>query len=188
MVINQLNWNGIFIADTHGDIMPLFSEKYFSWREPKEFLMELDRDARSQLPWRFLWGVAVLNVMILAGVSALAATHSGKGQITLVQAFIMTLLGIEYVVLIHPMLVAKMPSIVEFKGDYVVRARGGITFLALKQVRSFSWHERPNYRLLVLREQDGADLKFGIPGEVQKDQLSTFLRSRSIYEESNGDQ
>ncbi len=124
--------------------------------------------------------VGVLNVAVLAGVSAMAV-DSGK-SITLWQAATVTFVGMGYVLYGHPWLVAKMPSIIEFKSDHVVRNRGGITILALKDVRSFSWRSERSYTLLILRGLDGVDRMFGVPGGVSRNDLTAFLQSRAIVE------
>lgn len=182
MVIRQPVWNGILLGNAKVDIMPLFPVKHFSWREPKEFVELLDRNSQTQAPWHFISLVAVLNIAVLTGVSAMKAANSGRESITVLQATVMTLLGIGYVVYGHPWLVAKMPSTVEVKGGHVVRIHGGTTILALKEVKSFAWRTGDTHYTLVLHRFDGVERIFGVPSDVERDALTSFLRSRAIDE------
>ena len=163
--------------------MLLFPQKHFSWREPKAFLDVSYREARSQIPWRFIMLVAVLNIGVLVGASAIAATHSGKSPISLWLAVAMTFLGIGYIVFVQPWLVSKMPSTIEIKGDYVVRINGGTSFVFLKNVKSFAWRVEGSYAVLKLRIENGAERQFGVPIEVSREDVAAFFYSRSIAED-----
>ena len=154
---------------------------HFQWREPQEFVRARLAAEKSRARWWSYPGVAV--VILSAGMLVWWSAPRNSMPLSWALALSLALgLALSYGL---PRLLRFIPSHVSiFEKKIQVSSAGGEHPLLFSSVTSFCWRQESGYRVLTMRPTRGQVLEIGVPYEISTTEVSRFLRSRGLKEES----
>jgi hypothetical protein len=168
--------------------MRLLPKVAFKWKEPKDFVVA--EDAPLRLQWR--WWHRPLLVAALASL-VLVKWHLNKSDPkkhppAFSRALPVALAYSGFIIYLLPWVCSIIPRKIRFcdARHIGVSRRGHTRHIKYSDIVSFGWELHDSFAVLKLKHRRGGEFRLGVPLDVPREAVTTFLAERCPAAEYRG--